>query len=1074
MSEVQLSERNLQASFGAETVKSGRRYHLEGRVVQVVAVSDERITGLVQGTDPEPYEVEISLHRERFGVEIKARCSCQVSFNCKHAVAVLYYTLGHSANGTSEREEAKIALRGWLDDLSALVNQVTPVSSTSGELAHITYVLQTGTDGDTDVPHVKVFKVGDAGSKVPYDPADMLQDESSVRLTAGDRELLYELADLGYRPQYGLALDGMLGAALLGRMLNTGRCTLGEPDGPVLRRGSPRKLSLDWAMDPDTGRFTVVLQTEPHAFRVMPFTPPWYADADSGECGPVATSLPRALSEELLAAPVLDASLVSSAVETLGELLSPYDLRVGTPPRVRHLDTPSFCPRLVFARNGEDAARLQFDYGGYRADPNVVAERAVIRLDDEFVVVSRDSVREQGAARTLATLGLKLVPPAADSPGYSSWRVRKGTGWPTFLVESINVLKAEGWDVSFEPEFGFRLLEPSPWRLHVTPTGRGDMYNVDFMVDDGGTKRSLLKAVAQYLVINDAEGEAVGRTTTQHAVTLDDGSVVPADDAKLALVKRVFADLAVALEPIAEGQPLRVPRFQSALLLELDAPQFGLNYDGDRAFASLGRRIASFRGIREMPSPPGLGIELRPYQRQALGWLNFLADINSGGCLADDMGLGKTAQTLAHLLAEKLAGRADRPTLVVAPTSVLGNWLREAGRVTPQLKVLLLHGPRRHAHFHSLADYDLCITSYALLPRDEKQLAKQPFHLVVLDEAQHIKNPRTRAAVVTRRIETRRTLALTGTPMENHLGELWALFSVLVPGLLGSEEGFRKVFRRPIEREDDSDRAHALARRLAPFMLRRTKAAVAPELPPRTEIVHTVGMEDGQGAIYERVRADMNERLRRVLLKGSVEDARVEILSALLRLRQVCCDPRLIEEGREIHSSAKLDFVMELVPTLLDAGRRILIFSQFTSMLALIEEKFREAEIDYLKLTGETRDRQGLVDRFQSGDVPVFLISLKAGGTGLNLTAADTVIHYDPWWNPAAQAQASDRAHRIGQTQPVFVHKLLCEGTVEERIFTLQSNKQRLADGLFTGRGESGLEWTAEQLTELLAPVSEE
>lgn len=1073
MSEVQLSERNLEATFGVETVKNGRRYHLEGRVVEALAEAEERVSGLVQGTDPEPYEVEISLQRERFGVEIKARCSCQVSFNCKHAVAVLYHVFGHNASGTGERAPAEIALRGWLEDLSTLVKQVTPASTTPEDLAHITYVLQTGADGETDVPHVKVFKVRDANSKVPYDPADVLQDESSVRLTPGDRELLYELADLGYRPQHGLALDGMLGAALLGRMLNTGRCTLGEPDGPALRRGSPRKLALDWAMNSDTGQFAVALQTEPHALRVLPFTPPWYVDAKSGECGPVATSLPRALSEELLAAPVLDASLVSSAVETLGELLTPYDLRVGTPPRVRQLDNPSFCSHLVFASNGEDVARLQFDYDGYRADPNVVAERTIIRLDDEFVVVARDSAKEQRAARMLATLGLKLVPPAADSPGFSTWRVRKGTGWPTFLVESISVLKAEGWDVSFEPGFGFRLLEPSRWRMHVTSTGRGDMYDVDLLVDDDGTERSLLRAVAQYLVDHDSNSEVIGGTTTQHAVALDDGTVVPADDTKLALVKKVFADLAVALESIADGQPLRVPRFQSALLLELDAPQLGLKYDGDRAFASLGRRIASFRGIREMPSPPGLGIELRPYQRQALGWLDFLGDINSGGCLADDMGLGKTAQTLAHLLAEKLAGRADRPTLVVAPTSVLGNWLREAGRVTPQLKVLLLHGPRRHLHFDSIAEYDLCITSYALLPRDEKQLAKQPFHIVVLDEAQHIKNPRTRAAIVTRRIETRRTLALTGTPMENHLGELWALFSVLVPGLLGSEEGFRKIFRRPIEREDDSERAHALARRLAPFMLRRTKAAVAPELPPRTEIVHTVGMGNEQSTIYERVRADMDERLRRVLLQGSVEDARVEILSALLRLRQVCCDPRLIEEGRGVHSSAKLDFVMELVPTLLDAGRRILIFSQFTSMLALIEEKFREAEIDYLKLTGETRDRQALVDRFQSGDAPVFLISLKAGGTGLNLTAADTVIHYDPWWNPAAQAQASDRAHRIGQTQPVFVHKLLSEGTVEERIFTLQSNKQRLADGLFTGRGESGLEWTAEQLTELLAPVSE-
>lgn len=1065
--------RDLELAFGAATLERGRRYQLEGRVVTLNVEDDETLHGQVQGTAEAPYRVSVRVQRERYGFEMQGQCECSVASNCKHAVALLCQAM-ELRDATPSRAVMDASVNDWLEEFETLARETAPASGATAR-GTILYLLLDGDEQTSQPPHAKTCVVRPDGAVSPYDPADVLSGDSHGVLAPADRDLLYEMADLGYRPQQGLALDGILGAALLARMVNSGRCRHGGSDGPLLRRGSPRAPTLRWRLHADSGQFGLRLDTEPPATAVMPFTPPWYVDAARGEVGPVATALPRALSEELLVAPELDAATAAAAVERLRELLAPFEVRVARPPRVRELRDSPCLPVLALtaAADGQGVALLHYEYDGVRIDPRQATERTVVGGDEGFVVVTRALEQEQQAARLLATLGLVLdggEPPGARAA--SCWTPHHSRStWPQFLIDALAVLRAEGWQLRFEADFPLRVLELDCWLVQPHPGADGATFEVELALAGTPRARGLLAAVATVLQQLDGSDLSTRRAGEHLALVLADGHVLPAPPARLQLLRGVLGDLGADLEALAGGARLRVSRFQAATLLELDAPQHGLRFAGPSELLDLGKRIAAFSGIRELPAPPGLGVALRGYQRQALGWLAFLADIGSGGCLADDMGLGKTVQALAHLLGEKLAGRADRPSLVVAPTSVLGNWVREAERVAPQLRVLLLHGPRRHASFEEIAAHDLCITSYALLPRDEARLSAQPFHLVILDEAQNIKNPRTRAAVVTRRIQARRTLALTGTPMENHLGELWALFSVLVPGLLGSEEGFRRQFRRPIERDHDEESGRALARRLAPFMLRRTKAAVAPELPPRTDILHTVHLGASQARIYERVRQEMEARLQRLLQRGSIEDARVEVLSALLRLRQVCCDPRLIGETGDRRASAKLDVLMELVPTLLEEGRRILLFSQFTSMLALIEQALVQEGVTLLKLTGESRDRQSLVDRFQAGEAPVFLVSLKAGGTGLNLTAADTVIHYDPWWNPAAQAQASDRAHRIGQTQPVFVHKLLTAGTVEERIHALQASKQRLADGLFEGRSESGLEWTAEQLQALLAPV---
>jgi superfamily II DNA or RNA helicase len=563
-----------------------------------------------------------------------------------------------------------------------------------------------------------------------------------------------------------------------------------------------------------------------------------------------------------------------------------------------------------------------------------------------------------------------------------------------------------------------------------------------------------------------------------------------------------LADKAQLLLPTQDGRYLALPteRLRPILamlteLFEQDAPLHGpiqlpvshaprlaewgeLPWSGGERLRELAARLHNFHDIAPLPAPAGFHAKLRNYQQQGLGWLQFLREHGLHGILADDMGLGKTVQALAHILTEKAAGRLDRPCLVVAPTSLMFNWQREAARYTPQLQVLLLHGTDRQRRFDRLGQADLVLTTYPLLARDHPILSAQPWHLLILDEAQAVKNPKSQAAQIVRTLNARHRLCLTGTPMENHLGELWALFDFLMPGLLGSESQFNRLFRSPIEKQDDQERRQLLARRIAPFLLRRRKSEVANELPPKTEIVREAELTGAQRDLYETVRLALHEKVRKEVAAKGFKRSQIVILDALLKLREVCCDPRLSrlepsesEQPSEAARSAKLELLMQLLPELVEEGRRILLFSSFTRMLALIEQELQTRGIGYVKLTGQTRDRETPVTRFQAGEVPVFLISLKAGGSGLNLTAADTVIHYDPWWNPAAEEQATDRAYRIGQDKPVFVYRLLCQGTVEEKMQALKARKQALAAGIYDEADGAGTALSADDLSQLFAPL---
>lgn len=510
-------------------------------------------------------------------------------------------------------------------------------------------------------------------------------------------------------------------------------------------------------------------------------------------------------------------------------------------------------------------------------------------------------------------------------------------------------------------------------------------------------------------------------------------------------------DLRARLEGVSDVLYETEDGLAAGLAAAAELRQIAEEVDGEEWLELLARMSAA-EGY-DPALPKELHAELRHYQREGFRWLARLASWGAGACLADEMGLGKTVQALALLVHRQ----AEGPALVVAPTSVGAGWAREAERFAPTLRVVDYRGARREALLKDLGRGDLVITSYDLLARDDAALEKVRFATIVFDEAQALKNARTQRTKAARRLQGDFRLALTGTPLENHLGELWSLLSIVSPGFLGSWAHFAKRYANPIERDGDTDKRASLGRRLRPFLLRRTKKEVTPELPPRTEVVRPVELSVAERSLYDAARRDALESLV-VPTEGAREQnkRRFDVLAAMTRLRLLSCHPRLVDAASPVASS-KLAAFLELVEELRADGHRALVFSQFTSLLRLVRDALDLRGVRSLYLDGATpvKRRAELVDAWQQGDDPLFLISLKAGGTGLNLTAADTVVHLDPWWNPAVEDQASDRAHRIGQDKPVTVVRLVAQETIEESVLALHGDKRALFQGVLDGTGEA-------------------
>lgn len=729
---------------------------------------------------------------------------------------------------------------------------------------------------------------------------------------------------------------------------------------------------------------------------------------------------------------------------------------------------------------------LCFDYEGVRVRAADRRERFFVARPAGMAMVGRDRVGEARAQCLLEGFGAielgqfeEEVAPDFDTD--ADYIVQLGGNlhsYCSFSAYALPQLRTLGWNIEVDPSYPYQVVETdAPWYAAIEPDEeRTDWFALELGIQVDGKRVNMLPAMLE-LLDGCADGETLEALLKQPArfrvVPVGKNKYLPVPPDRLRSLMQVLLEMYRG-EKLEDGS-LCFPRSRGSSVAKLDEAIGG---SGRLLWSGITNVVEKARELHQKPKPialpRGLQAKLRPYQEAGVDWLGQLIEHEAGGVLADDMGLGKTLQTIAHLVRQKESGRMDRPCLVIMPTSLIGNWQREIGKFAPDLKVCVLHGPKREAKRGEVAGADVVLTTYPLLVRDIEQFENQPFYLTILDEAQAIKNPRSLASRTVKRISSRHRMCLSGTPVENNLEELWALFDFLMPGFLGEAERFRSHFRIPIERGGNQQRLEALRDAVTPFILRRMKESVAKDLPPKTEIVRPVELGDDQRELYESIRVAAHGDVRRAIRQKGVTASTIAILDALMKLRQVCCDPRLVTvpSARKVKRSAKYELFFELLTQQLEQGRRVLVFSQFTRMLDLLAEGLRERKIPYVDLTGATADRQKQVDRFERREIDVFLISLKAGGTGLNLTSADTVVHYDPWWNGASQAQATDRAYRIGQTRPVFVYNLIVAGSVEERMLRLQQRKSQLAQSLL-GLADAPTALSECDLDDLFAPLAD-
>ncbi len=721
------------------------------------------------------------------------------------------------------------------------------------------------------------------------------------------------------------------------------------------------------------------------------------------------------------------------------------------------------------------------------AQPHFLLGQTSFDLQDLIsgaVVVSAEQLTAVAAAcyqiQKLPSIWAEFEPPISQ---YFHVNDRHAGDDFTAIAPLLVALQEMDWQVDIAPEYRLNHLSVDQWYVDVKPTAQhskgaeGGWFDLQIGIEVNQQKFNLVPylikaiktggfdAIKQELMIQLDQGVNVGVAKEQLQQII--ATISELYDAKTGVAKSKGESLL-----LNQHQLLRMAQAKQQLESALQINQSPLNWLGSDEIQQQAAALQNISQLELLSAPKGLQAQLRPYQQEGYSWLMFLASHQLHGLLADDMGLGKTLQTLAFIQAQKTANPQVPTSVIVAPTSLLGNWSAEAAKFTPDLRVGIMTGASRQSMYQAFDQYDLIVTSYGIISRDFVDLNQQKIHLLVLDEAQAIKNRKTQVAQIIKRLSAQHRLCLSGTPVENHLGELWSIFDFLMPGFLGSEKQFQQHYQWPIEKQADEQKLTELQTRLAPFILRRTKAEVAKELPDKSEIIKYIDLEESQATVYESIRLTMAEEIRQAV--KSQQNNQILIGNALLRLRQVCCHPQLVQlESVESNAqSAKLNWLLTALPNLVEEGRRVLIFSSFTSMLKIIANELEQLQIDYFKLTGSTSaaKRTEYIKGFQALEKSVFLISLKAGGAGINLTAADTVIHYDPWWNPAAEQQASDRAHRIGQDKQVFVYKLITRGTVEEKIHNLQQQKSLLADNVLAANSPISEVLGQHQWQDLLAP----
>lgn len=1013
--------------------------------------------GAVQDVDFSPPILEGTLSFGNRSLKSKARiqpdgtcenlCPCRDSTErgiiCAHIIA-LGMVLAKRAESEIARREINIkeetvkAARVATIDESAYLQRMV-VNKPSQDTAEVVLVLDEGWGNSRLLRHVPLRCLIRTGKALT--PVDKMPREKPVAMNKDDDALMYVLEDIAEGPVpekidlKAQDFDNVL-------KLKEGKA-LSLPDFSAVKiGGTPMQSLLFVDMNRNTGELVVSVHTE------LPFVngkeSPLYVVKGkhgwvygAGHFWPLSHVLPTPF-QDIYEGPVKiprdailrffdhELPLIEKEMTVVSELNRDlFAIEPGQPKF--HLQ--------IRGSQASLAATLHADYQGVSvvaARPDPAGHFAHPDPDDFMRFTVRNPDAEQRGLARVARAGFKGIVGDDLTSIVGTREVMNflGREWPA--------LRREGWKLDLQGAVS-EFMEKADFiapvvQIHESGT---DWFEVGFQYEDGHGGQLSAHDVQRALRMGDAFIEIGSRTCL-----LDAGAIESMQD--------VFADCASG-EADRAGHFRLSSIYSSYVKASLDALD-GIDVEATPEWLSSARRQNREVSLEPVHPHPMLQASLRPYQRDGLSWLRFLEKGGYGGVLADEMGLGKTIQTLAWLQLE----REDEPSrylpaLIVCPTSLVDNWAAEAARFTPNLRVLTVTGTDRHQKWAELSEHDIIVTSYALLRRDIEQYAAQQFSVAILDEAQHIKNKATQNALAAKRLHAKHRLVLTGTPIENGVSDFWSIMDFLMPGYLGPHETFRRNYELPISRSDDMGQMAQvkLKRKLSPFLLRRLKKDVATDLPPKIERVAFCSMTTDQQTVYRTLLDESRRKLTQLVQDQGFNRSRMEVLKTLMRLRQVCCHLSLLKnlELQSDNPSAKMELFLELLNEAMDGGHRVLVFSQFVSMLTLIRAELDRRGVQYCYLDGSTQERMQVVHTFNTDRrIPIFLISLKAGGTGLNLTGADMVIHYDPWWNPAVEAQATDRAYRIGQKRTVYSVKLITKGTIEERVLAMQDRKRAIID----------------------------
>jgi hypothetical protein len=1086
--------------FSSGAMSRGIEYAQQGAVLsrRFSPQQDSMIIhGEVLGSGSEPYALEITCNEENAKLVLSSTCTCSVGNYCKHAAAVL-----HSLEDIteSETEVTRAQLEQWdrWFERVALLGSGRAPATTENKL--LGFVFSSAQDGSP----IAILRVRPAWFRQRSNG----QYVEVQALTGGElatRHWVNHVDDAQYiflarlmsasvvhsQGVYGYSLEGRRGEALLQELLSSQLCIWKRLTQPLVL-GKSRAMEWQWQMQED-GTQRLAVQSL-NGLKIARSDNLWYVDEEISQIGLIMGDSASAIAAYDM--PSLDSELVEHVAKRWPDLKQVATLP--PPPKapiaenwiaVPKAEVTLKCMTLKKTSEATNAATshvlfasLCFDYAGIAVPAEPMSRRAYRDYQGRSVVIERNLEMEQQHIEILRNTGFieigksPLARIAQSKLKFGDWTLKdaRPDDTETFL-QRVPTLRESGLLVRFAADFPTQLLElQKPISITWSATDNPNLITLNVTADIEGESISLLPLLQRTLESKSlAEIAATGGHDSPYwCISLD-------EKRQLILRREHVRNLVSPLIEWLDGAKLEqnqlvLPHLAIAALAHLEEGNGFVQKVEQQQLRQQLVAIQNQNKTKPTHAPEKLQATLRAYQLEGLHWLESLRTMGVGGLLADDMGLGKTVQVLAHLLLTQEQKDQAMPSLVICPTSVLLNWAEQAARFAPSLNILTLRGADREEHFHKIPDYDLVLTTYPLLGRDSAVLAQYKFDIAIFDEAQALKNAHSKTAKAARDIRATRKLMVTGTPLENHLGELWTQMDLALPGLFGTQRTFRRYYRLPIEKFADQDRQAQLRQRLAPYMLRRTKVEVAPELPPKTEVIHHIELHDAQRDLYESIRIAMHERVHNAITTRGVKKSSVVVLDALLKLRQVCCDSRLLKntEASWITESAKLDALMLMLDSLIAEGRRILLFSQFTQMLDLIEIEVDKKNWDFVRLDGDTIDREQPVKRFMKGKTPLFLLSLKAGGTGLNLTVADTVVHYDPWWNPAVETQATDRAHRIGQDKPVFVYKLICVGTIEDKIQVLQQRKSDLARAVLENTVTNTTELTLEEINQLFAPLA--